>query len=175
MKVSEPELELESRRRIYRQVVEQPGVHFRALVDDLEYAKGTVQYHLRWLVENDVVEREVDGSYTRYYPSEGFVASDTGIMNALRSEHRRRIVAYLYSEGGLTTTELDERLDISRSTVSWHLSKLEDDGVVEKHRRGREMVYELVDPERVEYLYTVHRRGFTDRVVDRLLDLWDSY
>lgn len=170
-----PELELESRRRIYQRIADSPGIHFRSLVDELDYAKGTVQYHLRWLVEKRVIERSEDGSYTRYYPAEEFDESDTGIMNALRSEYKRRIVAHLASEGSLTTSELSDRLGKSDSTVSWHLSSLKEKGVVEKHREGREVRYELADPERVKYLYTVHRKSFTDRVVDRLLDLWESY
>ena len=173
--MTEPELELESRRRIYRHVADNPGVHFRSLVEELGYAKGTVQYHLRWLVENGVVERSEDGKYTRYYPAESFDEQDTEVMNALRSEYTRRIVAHLASDGPLTTSELSDRLDKSGSTVSWHLSNLEETGVVEKRRDGRKVMYELTDPERVKYLYTVHRKSFADRVVDRLLDLWESY
>lgn len=173
--MSEPDLELESRRRIYQHIADGPGIHFRSLVDELDYAKGTVQYHLHWLVENGIVERSEDGKYTRYYPMESFDETDTEVMNALRSEYRRRIVAYLASEDSLTTSELSDSLGKSSSTVSWHLSNLEEKGVVEKHRDGRKVKYELSDPERVKYLYTVHRKSFADRVVDRLFDLWDSY
>ena len=173
--MEESELELESRRRIYRHVAESPGTHFRSLVEELDYAKGTVQYHLEWLVKNGIVERSEDGKYTRYYPAESFDEGDTEVMNALRSEYTRRIVGHLASEGPLTTSELTDRLDKSGSTVSWHLSNLQENGVVEKTREGREVKYELTEPERVKYLYTVHRKSFADRVVDRLLDLWESY
>lgn len=169
-----PDLELESRRAIYQHVAANPGVHFRGLLDALDYAQGTVQYHLRWLEEQGLVRVSDDGKYTRYYPTETFDEADEAIMNALRREYARRIVAHLAADGPLTTAALSDRLGRSPSTVSWHLSKLDDAGLVTKERQGRSVEYELTDPERVKYLYTVYRGTFVDRVVDRLFDLWDS-
>lgn len=173
--MTDPELDLESRRAIYQHVASNPGLHFRALLDALDYAQGTVQYHLRWLEEQGLIEESHDGKYTRYYPADSFDDVDQAVMNALRREYARRIIAHLVADGPLSTTELSDRLEKSPSTVSWHLSKLEEAGLVTKERHGRRVEYELTDPDRVKYLYTVHRKTFTDRVVDRLFDLWDSY
>jgi predicted transcriptional regulator len=174
--MSDPEdLELASRRDIYQQIADTPGVHFRALLDELEYAQGTLQYHLRWLADEGLVDVSEDGKYTRYYPAAEFDAADRTVMNALRREYSRRILAHLLTDGPLSTTELSGRLDKAKSTVSWHLSKLAEADLVTKEREGRRVVYGVSDPDRVEYLYTVHRRSFTDTVVDRILGLWDSY
>jgi predicted transcriptional regulator len=173
--VDDPELELESRRDIYQYVAANPGVHFRALVAALDYAQGTIQYHLRWLESHDLVTASEDGTYTRYYATGEFDDADRAILNALRREHARRIVAHLAADGALSTADLAERLDRSPSTVSWHLSKLTEEGLLTKERDGRRVEYELRDPERVKYLYTVYQKTFTDRVVDKLFDLWRSY
>ncbi|WP_049935314.1 winged helix-turn-helix transcriptional regulator [Haloplanus natans] len=173
--MSDPDLELASRRAIYQRIADTPGVHFRALLDELEYAQGTLQYHLRWLADEGIVEVSDDGKYTRYYPAAEFGKTDRAVMNALRREYSRRILAYLLADGPLSTTELSDRLDKAQSTVSWHLSKLAEADLVTKERDGRSVVYEVSDPDRVEYLYTVYRRSFTDTVVDRVLGLWDSY
>ncbi|QCC61700.1 metalloregulator ArsR/SmtB family transcription factor [Natrinema thermotolerans] len=172
---ADPALELRSRRTIYQHVRDNPGIHFRALLVALEYAQGTLQYHLRRLETQGLLEKSDDGKYTRYYPAEEFDEEDQAVMNALRREYARRIIAHLAVEGALSTADLSDRLERSPSTVSWHLSKLEDADLVTKERKGRSVEYALCDPERVQYLYTVHRRTFTDRVVDRLFDLWDSY
>ena len=173
--MSDPDLELASRRAIYQQIADTPGVHFRALLDDLEYAQGTLQYHLRWLADEGIVEVSDDGKYTRYYPAAEFDEADRAVMNALRREYSRRILAHLLADGPLSTTELSDRLDKAQSTVSWHLSKLAEAGIVTKERDGRSVAYDVSNPDRVKYLYTVHRRSFTDKVVDRILGLWDSY
>ncbi|MFB6206315.1 MAG: winged helix-turn-helix transcriptional regulator [Haloglomus sp.] len=173
--MADQDLELASRREIYQRIADAPGVHFRALLDDLEYAQGTLQYQLRWLADEDIVEVSDDGKYTRYYPAAEYDEADRAVMNALRREYSRRILAHLLADRPLSTTELTDRLDKAQSTVSWHLSKLVEADLVTKERDGRSVVYDVNDPSRVEYLYTTHRRSFSDKVVDRILDLWDSY
>jgi len=173
--MSDPDLELASRRAIYQRIADTPGVHFRALLDELESAQGTLQYHLRWLADEGLVDVSEDGKYTRYYPAAEFTDAEQTVMNALRREYSRRILAHLLTDGPLSTTELSDRLEKAQSTVSWHLSKLAEADLVTKERDGRSVVYEVSDPDRVRYLYTVHRRSFTDKVVDRILGLWDSY
>lgn len=171
----ESELELASRRAIYQHVADNPGVNFRALLEDLDYAQGTIQYQLRWLADEGLIEVSDDGKYTRYYPTAAFDEEDQVVMNALRRKYSRRILAYLLTNGPLSTTELSDRIDKAQSTVSWHLSNLAEANLVTKERDGRSVVYEVRDPDRVRYLYTIHRQSFTDRVVDRLLGLWDRY
>ncbi|MEF8777398.1 MAG: metalloregulator ArsR/SmtB family transcription factor [Natronomonas sp.] len=173
--MSEPDLELESRRVIYQRIANTPGIHFRALLEELEYAQGTLQYQLRWLADEGLIEASDDGKYTRYYPAAEFDEAEQAVMNALRREYSRRILAHLLADGPLSTSVLSDRLEKANSTVSWHLSNLADAGLVTRERDGRSVVYEVTDPDRVRYLYTVHRRSFTDRIVDRLLGLWDSY
>lgn len=173
--MTDSELELASRRAIYQRIDDTPGIHFRALLEELEYAQGTLQYQLRWLADQGLVDVSEDGQYTRYYPAEEFGEDDQVVMNALRREYSRRILAHLIADGPLSTTELSERIEKANSTVSWHLSNLTEAGLVSKDRDGRSVMYRVDDPDRVTRLYVVHQKSFTDRVVDRLLDLWDGY
>jgi len=173
--MSEADLELDSRRAIYQRIADTPGIHFRALLEELDYAQGTLQYQLRWLADEGLIEASDDGKYTRYYPEADFDEADQTVMNALRREYSRRILAHLLADGPLSTNELSDRIGKADSTVSWHLSNLADADLVTKERDGRSVVYRVSDPDRVAYLYTVHRQSFTDRVVDRLLGLWESY
>lgn len=168
------EPELDSRREIYGAVRESPGTHFRGLLDQLDYAQGTLQYHLRWLVDEGLVQAEDDGEYTRYYPTE-FETENRAVMAALRREYSRRIVAYLAADGPLTTSELAERLGRAPSTISWHLSRLAEAGIVTKSRVGQSVEYALTDRDAVMRLYTVHRKSLTDRLVDNVLGIWEEY
>lgn len=169
------DLDLPSRREIYQAIEDAPGVHARALLDRLDYAKGTLQYHLDWLVDAGLIEVVDDGKYTRYYRAGEFDERDRAVMNALRRTYARRVIAHLAADGPLTTGELADRLEKADSTISWHLSRLAEVGLVEKERRGRTVDYRLADPERARLLYTRYRGSFTDRLVDNLLDLWETY
>ena len=169
------EPELESRRRIYRLVEDNPGIHFREVLARLDYAQGTVQYHLRRIADEGLIDVADDGQYTRYYPAASFTEADREVMAALRRTYSRRIIAYLLADGPLTTSELADRVEKAPSTVSWHLSKLHDSGLVTKERAGVSVEYALADPDRARYLYTVYQGSFADRLVDRLLGLWNAY
>lgn len=174
--MSDDRLELESRREIYVSVRDAPGIHVRELERRHDYAKGTLQYHLRELEEEGLIESHDDGKFTRYYASdEAFDEDDRAVLSALRRKNSRRIVAYLAAEGPLSTSALADRIDRSPSTTSWHLSRLLEAGVVEKERDGREVNYTVTDLARVKRLYTTYRRSVTDRLLDGVLEVWDGY
>mgnify|MGYP002760775060 FL=1 len=147
--MSEPDLELDSRRAIYQRIADTPGIHFRALLEELDYAQGTLQYQLRWLADEGLIEASDDGKYTRYYPEADFDEADQTVMNALRREYSRRILAHLLADGPLSTTELSARIAKANSTVSWHLSHLADADPVTQERDGRSVVYRVSDPDLV--------------------------
>ncbi|MFA5862383.1 MAG: winged helix-turn-helix transcriptional regulator [Candidatus Thermoplasmatota archaeon] len=167
--------ELESRRRIHQTIQQHPGLHFRELLGRVALAQGTLQYHLHGLEADGLVAVSQDGGFTRYYATTRVRPEDRPLMDALRREYARRILAHLVAEGPLTTQALSERIGKAPSTVSWHISRLVDAGLLTRTRAAQEVRYALVDRDRVLYLYTTFRGSFTDRLVDRLLGLWDSY
>jgi ArsR family transcriptional regulator, arsenate/arsenite/antimonite-responsive transcriptional repressor len=65
------------------------------------------------------------------------------VFEALSSPVRRKILAYL-SEVGLTAGEIASRFNISKPSVSQHLSILEAAGLVESEKRGQYVHYALV-------------------------------
>lgn len=79
------------------------------------------------------------------------------VFRALADPHRVRIVNLLAASGGTTgegsvcVCELTEPLGLSQPTVSHHLKKLYDAGIVERAQRGRWAFYAL----RTEALQTL--------------------
>ncbi len=65
------------------------------------------------------------------------------IFEALASRVRRQILAYL-SATDLTAGEISERFDISKPSVSKHLSILENAGLIRSEKRGQFIHYGLV-------------------------------
>jgi ArsR family transcriptional regulator, arsenate/arsenite/antimonite-responsive transcriptional repressor len=57
---------------------------------------------------------------------------------------RRKILAYL-SATDLTAGEIAERFDISKPSISKHLSILENAGLIKSERRGQFIHYSLVE------------------------------
>ncbi|HEV8390975.1 MAG TPA: metalloregulator ArsR/SmtB family transcription factor [Dongiaceae bacterium] len=65
------------------------------------------------------------------------------IFEALSSQIRRKILAYL-SATDLTAGEIAERFEISKPSISKHLSILENAGLIGSERQGQFIRYSLV-------------------------------
>src|SRR5438270_9532339 len=71
------------------------------------------------------------------------------VFEALSSTVRRKILAYL-SATELTAGEISERFNISKPSISKHLSILENAGLITSERRGQFIHYSLVRDNRSE-------------------------
>jgi len=65
------------------------------------------------------------------------------IFSALASGVRRKILAYL-SATSMTAGEISERFDISKPSLSKHLSVLENAGLISSEKKGQYIHYSLV-------------------------------
>jgi len=66
------------------------------------------------------------------------------VFNALSSQPRRKILAYL-SASGLTAGEISERFNMSKPAVSQHLSVLEGAGLIKREKQGQFVHYSLME------------------------------
>ena len=65
------------------------------------------------------------------------------VFEALSSTVRRKILAYL-SGGPLTAGDIAQRFDISKPSISKHLSLLEAAGLIRSEKKGQFVHYTLV-------------------------------
>lgn len=65
------------------------------------------------------------------------------IFEALASTARRKILAYL-AEADLTAGEIASRFDMTKPSISRHLSVLENAGLIRSQRAGQFIRYTLV-------------------------------
>lgn len=168
----ESALELDSRRRIYHYVQDNPGAHMRQIGRDLDIPMGTLEYHLRYLVDEGLLATREDSRYTRYFVKGQTSRHEKDVLAAIRQETPRRIVAQLLLDPGASHGELLEEFDVSASTLSFHLSKLVEGGVVEKEKSGRKNLYTVVDEEVASRVLIQYRESFVDDVVDRFAEVW---
>ncbi|MEM7226917.1 MAG: metalloregulator ArsR/SmtB family transcription factor [Pseudomonadota bacterium] len=80
------------------------------------------------------------------------------IFQALSSSVRRKILAYL-SSSEMTAGEIAERFEITKPSVSKHLSVLENAGLIASEKRGQFVHYRLVEENLVNTL-----NGFVQEV-----------
>ncbi|MGZ6315401.1 MAG: ArsR/SmtB family transcription factor [Candidatus Limnocylindrales bacterium] len=105
-------------------------------------------------------------------PSDDIYALQASILKTLASARRLEMVQLL-SEGPWEVHRLAEHFGTSQPAISQHLAAMRAAGIVESIRDGREVRYQLVDPELVGAC-TLMRRVLVRRIA-RLGDLAASF
>lgn len=163
------------RKRVYDAVRKYPGIHVRGLERNLGISAALAQYHLKRLEEAGFVESQEQGGYTRYYPtSKGKSArvteKDQPIVGVLREEVPLHIALLLLDHGALTHTQLVERMGIAKSTLSYHLTKLAELGIVEREPGSPRI--RLAERDRIYRLLLAYTP--TPDLRDSFADLWED-
>ncbi len=79
-----------------------------------------------------------------------------GLLKALSNENRLLIMCYLTEAEELSVGELAEKVGLSQSALSQHLSKLRDERLVETRRQSQTIHYRVSDPKAAQVLMLLH-------------------
>jgi DNA-binding transcriptional ArsR family regulator len=131
-------LENDTRREVYEIVEDNPGVCIQEVADQADVSYSTASYHLKRLVRMDYVTRREDGNKVLYYKNGGtFTAEEQELIPVLQNEEAMRVFHHIVENPWCYRAEVAEALDVSHTTVNWHLDRLQDADLVEEHREGR--------------------------------------
>src|SRR4030042_6467598 len=108
--------ELETRKRVYDLVVQNPGVHLREIERLTNLPLGVVRYHLDRLEREGLIFPKEDRYFKRFFPKGRIPNVPTETFAALRQESLRRIVLYLLSHPGSTHASMMNAMDMPAST-----------------------------------------------------------
>ncbi len=138
-----------------------PGAHFSKLRDDLQLGTGETQHHLRTLVDRDELVSRRDGEYRRFFHADQFSPFEQVALGYLRRNTPRRLLIALLDSPAATGSELADRLDVSRATVSTAAGQLEDAGLL-----NRTDEYRVARAETVLVLLVRYADSFGSEAVD---------
>lgn len=158
--------------RIVSEIHDHPGIHFRALARELDTSTALVNYHLEDLLEADQIRSVEVGGHTRYFPDgelEDLTGEERSMLDAMRQTRRLEIVLALLQGGPAQHKSLHEIVGASKGTLTYHLGKLRDAGVVEKVPDGR---FRLVDPKQVRRLLVCYEPE--SDLLDEVHDMWED-
>lgn len=164
-------LEVESRRRVYQFIRDNPGTHMREIRRRLEMTLGNLEYHLRYLERHDMISVQ-DNGYKRYFIKQEIGIQDQKLLSLLRQKIPRRVAIFLLQNPESSHQEIHETFDVAASTLSYHIGKLVDAGLVEKQREGRYNIYSVADENVVARALVAYQESFVDDMVDSFVDAW---
>ena len=106
-------------------------------------------------------------------PADGIYALQATLLKTLASPRRLELVHYLGEAGPVEVRKLAEHFGMTQPAISQHLAALRGVGIVEAVRVGRDVRYQLADPEIVAACGLM--RQVLIRRIARLGDLAASY
>ncbi len=128
------------RRRVNEQVVAAPGTHIAAIVDAVDVSRSTVRYHLDVLEEAGLVAGETICGKHRYAPA----GHDLSTAAALYDEPAREVLDGVARYEPVSVSGLAAAVDRAPSTVSHHLDRLSDAGLLERVRADGQVEVRLL-------------------------------
>lgn len=154
---------------IYQYVRKHPGSHIRAMARALELATGDLQYHLSWLENHGYVKTRKIGFFRHVFPAMVFNEEQESLLAVLSQRTPREVLLRILEDPSLTQGGLAMALAYSQPTVSWHMSRLVQLGIMTKKRTGRGNLYEVAADRQavLNFLKSYHPgvwRSWSDRL-----------
>lgn len=161
-------LELEPRKKIYRVIEDNPGLHLREIDRKLDIPLGTIRYHVRVLEKNDMIVSRKEDKYKRFYATGEVDHADKKKLEVLRKELPRTIILFLLEYPDSKHGEISESLAVADSTLSYYLKKLRKKDMIER-RDGK---YRVKEEDQIANLLIQYKQTFLDSLVDRFVRIW---
>ena len=165
-------LDLDSRKRIYDIVKKFAGCHFREIERKSKLSAGSVNYHLGYLNKHGLIKGEKENNYIRYFPKE-FKSENKRLLSFLRQKSTRRILIFILTNNNCNHEQIVKFVKLSPSTVSWHLKKLEEEGIIRSIKYGRKTYYDLlIKKNEIINLLITYKESFFDSLVNNAIEMW---
>lgn len=139
----------ENRRHIYEHVLINPGTYLRKICKETGLAMGDTQHHLFSLEREGLIKSRKIGQlkHRHYYPVSIINEQNELILAFLRQNTSRDILIYLIDHAGSNQNEIANFKNFKAPTISWHMNRLMDAGIISSVKEGKSVQYFIKDPE----------------------------
>jgi predicted transcriptional regulator len=161
MQIAEP---TDTKNLLMNHIEQTPGVRYRELLRLTGLVNGVLSYHLAALEKANVIKVDRESRITRYYPV-NVSDKESAILKFLRQEPIRQIVFFILEYDMCTFNEIVHHSGKAPSTVSSHLKRLKEAGIVSV-KYGEYQLYRLVERDLVAEVLSKYKASFVDKVVD---------
>jgi predicted transcriptional regulator len=119
-----------TKSKLLKWINNSPGIRYRELLRATGFSNGVMAYHLKKLEKSKRIK--VSRSHrrsTRFYPL-SIAARELRVIEFIRRRTARQIVRFLLQDDSRTFKDIVQSTKKVRSTVSWHLSRLREGGII---------------------------------------------
>ena len=160
--------------QLFELIEKNPGIKFREIMRSTGMKNGVLSHHLGKLEKNGNVQVQRKSRETRFFPLH-ITDSQSKVIKALRRETPRSIMqALVLNEQGLEFNQIVNQVSKAPSTVSFYLSQLVDDEIVQLSLSERKRVYKIKDRHTLDQLIEEYRPGLLDKPTSGFEDVFNS-
>ncbi len=168
------ELFSDSKSVILKQIERNPGIRYRELLRLTSLTNGGLQYHLKILERSHKVKVDRhDGRRTRYYPLH-IPTSESHILGCVRNNVARQIVFFILEHHLCTFGEVVEHTKKAQSTVSWHLKRLSEAGIISISYGPEYQLYSTVNNNLVKTVLDKYKETFRDKIANAYYEIFEE-
>jgi len=134
-------LKNEKRKKIYNLILENPGIYFTKIVNDLGFSTHVVVWHLNILIKFSFIKKRIFDKH------EIFFVSNVDVKKAkfgfyISHNKSQNIIQYLQENNiGITKTKLSKALNMHPNTLSKYLLILESLKVILKEKIDNKILF----------------------------------
>ncbi|MDG7001358.1 MAG: winged helix-turn-helix transcriptional regulator [Nitrososphaerota archaeon] len=136
----------ETKSKIFDYILGNPGTHVRKISRELGIAMGDLQYHLYALEKQGKIQTLRRGLYKFIFATGLFGEQQSVILSLLSQETPRELLLYLIQRPDSSQSNLAHFTRLSPPTISWHMKRLVELGVVVREQRGKTATYRVIEP-----------------------------
>lgn len=161
------------REKILQFIINNPSTHLRKIKKNLGYSMGTTQYHVSSLENEGKIFSKRNGFYKNYYHVG--TNTDNELMTVLNLESPRKIILYLLENEPCNHREIAKGVGLTSSTVSWHMRKLIEFGVVGLRYNGKFSIYSIRNKKELVPLLRRYKSSTWNDMINNMSDLFSAY
>lgn len=129
---------MQRREVILKVIQEMPGISLTNIMKKTGLETGVVTHYLERLEREGIIKSQKASKHRRYYHA-SVLEEEYPIIRNIRKPTKKEILFRIIVEGNPSFKDLTLKIDKSPSTLSWNLSELIEEGVIEKCTKdGRE-------------------------------------
>ena len=165
--------------KLMKHINAQPGIRYRELLRLSGLSNGVLTYHIANLEKSGriIADRSINNKITRYYPN-NIPIEETDIIGHIRNNAARQIILFILEHDSCTFNEIIEYTKKAPSTISWHLKRLRDSGIISvfyNHASRCQQLYKIRDFESITSILSKYKESFAaDKIVNNYTDIMES-
>jgi predicted transcriptional regulator len=164
----------DTKRTILEYIYDNPGIRYKELLRLTRLKNGVLSYHLTILERlNKIRIDRHNKRVTRYYivniPKE-----ESDIIGCFRNIVTRKIAIFVLRHDLCTFNEIVYHINKAPSTVSWHLKRLRDAGILSIIYGENHQFYTVADKGIIANILYKYKESFVDKVVNNYTEIMEE-